>query len=121
MIYFAHTPESDIDARIPRPLPWWIDNDNCYRASRYGVDLPCIIDEVGRTQPVREQLENLLEILEPVSAQLGESADLERVSGMLNNPGYAQQRALFEETGSPRMVVRSLAERLDAEISCLET
>jgi len=115
--YFGQTPEGDIDPRVPRPLQWLMDEDNCYRASRYGMDMAFIVDESGQTRPVREVLENLLEILGPVSAELGESADLARAGKLLDAPGSAQQRAVLMETGSAEMVVRSLANSLDEEIS----
>ena len=36
-----------------QPLPWWLLKDNCFAASRYGIDARLMVDETGTVVPLR--------------------------------------------------------------------
>ena len=100
-------------AGLPATLPWWSQKDNCYVASRDGLDALLIGDEQGRLVPVLDMIDATLDAVRPHLAGGGEADHLARLRSTAASGGpYTEQRQLYDELGSLPAVVAALAEEL---------
>lgn len=105
---------------LPRQLPWWVDKENHFQASRQGLAANFIGNAEGVVYPLRHVWEQLREALSPIAEERGEASWLDRIDArVVQGLGYARQRRLFERTGSLAEVTRLLAEELEAETAAL--
>lgn len=91
-------------------LPPWLTRENKWRAARYGLDAQII--GPSKAQPVvgvRDAIIRLLEVLDPVAADLGCSAEL-RFAEQLCRGGssYLRQLAVIGQGGNLHQVVRTV-------------
>jgi carboxylate-amine ligase len=94
---------------LPVPRGWTI-RENKWRAARYGIDAELIVDNDGRTQPLRDLVEELVDDLSPVGERLGCSKELLRAKRILDvGPSYLRQRkAAAAANGNLQAVVDGL-------------
>ena len=98
---------------LPAPLPWWAQKDNCYIASRDGLDALLIADERGGLVPVSDMIDATLHAVRPHMEGRGEADHLVTLRSMARSGGpYTEQRQLHDELGSLPAVVEALAEEL---------
>ena len=84
---------------LPMPKGWTV-RENKWRAARYGVDAEIIVDETGRTTPLRDALGELVHDLTPIAERLGCTEELLRIKEILDiGPSYARQRAVAAAHG----------------------
>jgi glutamate---cysteine ligase / carboxylate-amine ligase len=105
--------------RPPRlqPLPWWLHKDNCFVASRYGIDGRVVVAADGRLRRLRELAAITLRAVRPFAAA-DETAYLDRLEGaMIDRPPCQRQRHAFAATGSLPGVVRSLMDALRDDLA----
>jgi glutamate---cysteine ligase / carboxylate-amine ligase len=109
MIDHGETPE------VPRE---WVRRENKWRAARWGIDADLVVDESGRTRPLRGIVDDLVDRLLPIAAELGcaaELADLRRIAA--EGPSYVRQRRVVAEGGDLPAVVASLQAELAQSIA----
>lgn len=92
------------------PTPQWRLRENKWRALRFGINAEIIVDDSGRTLPLREAWRQLLRELEPVAWRLGSVDYLRDVERLVERPGYQRQRELLARSQSLRSVVQELTE-----------
>ncbi|RZQ63188.1 glutamate--cysteine ligase [Amycolatopsis suaedae] len=94
---------------LPTMPPWHVQ-ENKWRAARYGMDAIIILDAAGNERLVTEDLDDLLERLEPVAKQLDCARELRGVETIMRyGASYQRQRAVAREhNGSLKAVVASL-------------
>ncbi|AXB43901.1 glutamate--cysteine ligase [Amycolatopsis albispora] len=94
---------------LPTMPPWHVQ-ENKWRAARYGMDAIIILDAAGNERLVTEDLDVVLERLEPVAKQLDCLRELRGVETILRHgASYQRQRAVAREhNGSLKAVVASL-------------
>ncbi len=93
---------------LPAPAAWVI-RDNKWRATRYGLDAIVIIDDMGATAPLRDELYELVHELEPVADRMGSADELCVVSDVLEyGASYERQRAITGGGGELTDVVDAL-------------
>jgi carboxylate-amine ligase len=84
---------------LPMPKGWTV-RENKWRAARYGIEAEIILDETGRTAPLRDALDELVDDLTPIAERLGCTSELCRVKEILEiGPSYARQRAVAAANG----------------------
>ncbi|MEI2643210.1 MAG: YbdK family carboxylate-amine ligase [Candidatus Nanopelagicales bacterium] len=107
-----------VDAGEPLPdMPSWVARENKWRAARYGLDGRVMLDTTGRTQPFRENIAEIVEMLSPVATQLGTLDALQSVREILDTGSSAnRQRAVVAQGGSLNDVVDLLREELAADL-----
>lgn len=77
---------------LPVPKGWTI-RENKWRAARYGIDAELIVDDDGRTEPLRDLVEVLVDDLVPIAERLGCGDQLLRAKRILDvGPSYLRQR-----------------------------
>jgi glutamate---cysteine ligase / carboxylate-amine ligase len=98
------------DGAQPHPPPDWMIRENKWRASRYGLDADILLDERGRTAPLRKEIEKLLETLRSDTAPRSERhfAPLERM--LEHGASYERQRRVLRKGGSVKAVTEALKE-----------
>jgi carboxylate-amine ligase len=102
---------------LPQPLPWWLERENHYQASRLGLDGQYVADEAGNPRPMRNAWRAVVEALRPLAASAGSAARLDRVAGLVEaGASAARQREAFRRTGSLPKVAESLAGELQADL-----
>ncbi len=74
-------------------LPPWFARENKWRAARYGLDAPVIIDAGGTQRPVRDHVAETVAGLEDIAVQLGCSRELRGISTILD-AGASYERQL---------------------------
>ncbi|TXK17024.1 glutamate--cysteine ligase [Homoserinibacter sp. GY 40078] len=91
----------ELDAGHPLPtLQPWYHRENKWRAARYGLDAELIVDRAGVERPVRAHLEELLDDLLPIAAELGCRAELEGIRRTLaTGASYQRQLAVADDAG----------------------
>ena len=89
--------------------PSWVIRDNKWRATRYGLDAIVITDAGGSTAPLRDELYELSQDLQPVARRLGCAEELNVVGEVLNSgASYERQRAMLATGGGLTDVVDAL-------------
>jgi YbdK family carboxylate-amine ligase len=94
---------------LPVPKSWTL-RENKWRAARYGIEAELIVDDDGRTQPLRDLVNELVDDLAPVAERLGCTKELLRAKKILEvGPSYdRQRRAAAAADGDLRAVVDGL-------------
>jgi carboxylate-amine ligase len=93
------------------PPPYWILRENKWKAARYGLEAEIILNERGRTNLLRSEIEWLLKLLEPLSDSLGCGPEFRRIHTMLERGcSYERQRAVYAKEGTFLAVAESLIE-----------
>jgi carboxylate-amine ligase len=99
------------------PLPWLIEKENYFRASRWGLDANYIEDEQGNSRPIKNIVKDILNALAETADTLGNTSYLLQLGKRLaEGASYIRQRRLFEMTGSLKAVVASLVSELEDEL-----
>ena len=100
------------DGRAIARLPVWFMKENKWRAARYGLDTDVITPRVkDKLRPIREGIEDWLNRLEPIAAELGCADELRFVAELMEaGPSYLRQRA----AGDPRAALRQLVDETGA-------
>ena len=95
-------------------MPPWFVRENKWRAARYGLDAIVIEDAAGNERPVKEDLQDMVERLEPIAARLGCLDELANIAVILEKgASYQRQLRVAEEAGgSLKAVVASLVKEL---------
>lgn len=94
-------------------LQLWHNTENKWRAARYGMEAIIITTRNTDEVLVTEDLELLLELLQPVAEKLGCATELGYVREiMTEGAAYQRQRARYEETGDWVPVVDQACEEL---------
>lgn len=98
------------------PVPHtWVVRENKWRAARHGIDAEIIVDEQGRTRPLRQSLAELVDELGPVAERLGCRPHLDVVDELLaHGPSYARQRRVADAAGGD---LRAVVDALIAEMA----
>jgi carboxylate-amine ligase len=74
-----------IDRGYTLPVPkGWIVRENKWRAARYGLDAQLIIDDSGRTEPLRQAIAELVSDLRPIAERLGCAEELGRAERLMD-------------------------------------
>ena len=98
---------------LPTPKSWTV-RENKWRAARYGVDAELILDETGRTAPLRDAVCELVDDLAPIAERLDCTKELLRAKEILDiGPSYVRQRAVAAASGGD---MRSVVDALVAEM-----
>jgi carboxylate-amine ligase len=98
---------------LPTPKGWTV-RENKWRAARYGVDAEIILDDSGRTAPLRDAFCELVDDLTPIADRLDCTEELLRAKEILDlGPSYARQRAVAEKNGGD---LRAVVDALIAEM-----
>ncbi|WP_194816282.1 glutamate--cysteine ligase [Nocardia sp. XZ_19_385] len=110
----------DLDRRIEAgeelpTLPPWHVQENKWRAARYGLDAIIIVDSDSNERLVTDDLNELLNRLEPVAKQLGCAAELASVAEIpVRGASYQRQRKVAAAAqGDLVAVVDALVKELD--------
>jgi glutamate---cysteine ligase / carboxylate-amine ligase len=119
LVALTHCLIVDLDRRLdagehlPTMPPWHVQ-ENKWRAARYGLDAEIILDADSNERLVTDDLDDLLNRLEPVAASLGCSDELAAVSSIYRlGASYQRQRRVAEEhDGDLRAVVDALVAEL---------
>jgi carboxylate-amine ligase len=116
LIRFLRQSRGGGEERRPlRPLFWWYLKENCFAASRYGIDAPLIVSDEGAVRQLREVTEELLEKIAPHAAA-DEIPFLERLGAAMRlGLPYQRGRRVHQGSGAIEAVVRGLTEELRAE------
>jgi carboxylate-amine ligase len=117
LVHLTETTTEEQRPALARPLPWWLEKENAFRASHDGMGAWLVCDPHGAVRPLRELAEELFDLVAPTARRLGEDGDLARARDLLDDPCCRRQLAIFRSTGSTREVVRVLANELRDELA----
>lgn len=121
LVALIHCLVVDADARLERgewlpSLPPWHVQENKWRAARYGLDAIVIVDSDSNERLVTDDLDELLNQLEPVAARLGCADELRRVADIpRHGASYQRQRKVAAaHEGDLVAVVGALVDELES-------
>ena len=109
--------DAQIDAGQQLVVPHeWVARENKWRAARHGLEADIIVDETGRTEPLRQALPRLVAELEPTAEDLGCADELAgALEIMADGPSYLRQRRVAAiHQGDLRAVVDALVDEMQA-------
>lgn len=85
---------------MPRPDSWRM-RENKWRAMRYGLDASLVTDEEGHTRPVRDEINEWLDRLDPIFTRLEYGAHKDMIRDILaRGNGAERQRRVFRAAGN---------------------
>jgi carboxylate-amine ligase len=94
-------------------LPRWALEDNCFLASRFGLDARVAVNENGDVMTLREVARQTLDLVADVAARFGDADHLSRLAqGISAGLPSERQRRTFAATGSLRAVVDAVVDEL---------
>ncbi len=97
-----------------KPLPWWIEKENHFQASRLGLAAKYVKDEQGGVSRLADVFDEVIEAVTTSAAELGQDAELERFRETVERgPPYVRQKEVYKSTGSLERVVAALADMLE--------
>ena len=115
--------DRELDKGYTLPMPkGWVMRENKWRAARHGLDAEIIYGENNDTRPLREELTELVQELQPTAERLGCVEQLSLVNDILvDGASYQRQRAVAAASGGDlTAVVDSLLQEFETgERSCL--
>lgn len=119
LVALTHCLIVDLDRRLeageqlPTMPPWHVQ-ENKWRAARYGLDAEIILDADSNERLVTDDLDDILNRLEPVAVSLNCSDELAGVENIYRTgASYQRQRRVAEEhDGDLRVVVDALVGEL---------
>ena len=95
----------------------WIVRENKWRAARNGLDAEIITDNQGGRAPLRQEIERVLQEIEPHARDLGCYDELQGIRTILRDgASYERQRRVYAETGSLEAIVSSLSDQMRADV-----
>jgi carboxylate-amine ligase len=99
------------------PVFWWSLKDNCYAASRLGIDAKFIVSNEGDVASMLDLADDVLERIAPY-ADCAERRYLDRLRERLpHGLPYVRQRRIHAESGSLRQVVRTFVGDLRGDVA----
>jgi len=103
-----------IDRGESPPVPReWVRRENKWRATRWGVEADLVVDDEGHTRSLVDVVDDLVEDLAPVAAELECSAELADLVWIARNgPSYVRQRHMVAAGAGFDEVVAALREEL---------
>ena len=121
LVALTHCLVVDLDRRLEAgetlpELPPWHVQENKWRAARYGLDAIVIVDADSNERLVTEDLDDVLNRLEPIAARLGCPDELRLVAEIpRRGASYQRQRLVAQASGGDLVaVVDSLVAELDS-------
>ncbi len=118
VLFLQQARHGDSAGRPLQPLSWWSLKDNCYIASRYGIDARFIVNEQGDIEALRDIALRMLDQVTPYTDAHSGRPHLERLRSLIDDgPPYSRQRNIQRDSGSLEEVVRSLCRELQQEIA----
>jgi carboxylate-amine ligase len=114
----AHS-ETSIE-NMPHALPWWIEKDNCYMASRLGLEANCVVDKNGSFKSIYEIWQAVQAEIQSYAYSIGESRYFEQLIKRVaeRNISYQRQRNVYQATHSCDKVVSTLIKELADDLAC---
>ena len=98
---------------VSSQLPFWIEKDNCFRASRSGLEADFVCNSKGDRRPLRQLALDLIDACQPVAKRLGDEEGLELARQLATGmTGYERQRRVYRARQSARPIVEELCEAL---------
>jgi YbdK family carboxylate-amine ligase len=99
--------------QLPTPKSWTV-RDNKWRAARHGLDADIIVDDTGRTVPLRDAIAELVDDLAPIADRLECGKELLWAKEILDvGPSYHRQRAVAADNdGDLKAVVDHLVKEM---------
>ena len=110
LVEFLRTEQTERAPLLPRALPWWLEKENKYQASRRGLEARYIAHEDGRVEKLVDVVEATFEAVAPAAKALGDTDHYERARALARSPGYQRQRQVWALNQSTEEVVAALAD-----------
>ncbi len=109
----ADGPTTEVNELLPHDLPYWIENQNRYKAGMRGLDAEYVMDDSGHHRPLRELAADLLAFCRPIATDIDETHGLDVAAELLQEaPPCQTQIDAFEANHSMRSVVKALQRSL---------
>jgi glutamate---cysteine ligase / carboxylate-amine ligase len=95
----------------------WLTTQNKWLAARYGLEALYIRTPAGKRQPLRNDLNQLLERVRSVAEEAGEWSFLQTLRPVESiEMGASRQRKVYRETGAWRALIAEMKDRLAHEL-----
>jgi carboxylate-amine ligase len=102
--FLQSTREENRELRPSHSLHWWIEKDNCFTASRDGMDAHVVNSQSGEVVPLRELITRLFELLPEYASDDTERGYLDQLSATAEHPPYQRQLEIGREEGLENIV-----------------
>jgi glutamate---cysteine ligase / carboxylate-amine ligase len=114
-VYLLRQKDSFSATLVVPALPWWLEKENHYQATRLGMAANFVYSPLGEIKPLRTVWFEIFQDLMTVASELGEADYLEQLNQKVieNTLGYIRQREVFQGTGSLLDVVSALVDQFD--------
>ena len=104
----------DAGRELPQ-LPAWYVGENKWRSARYGIEAVIIEDAAGNELPLRDSIPTLLDMLEPVAADLGCAKELRAWEDIVKiGVGYERQRQVQAKYHDLEAIVELMRAEMNA-------
>ena len=105
------------DRRLPQPLPWWLEKENHFQASRKGMQANIVYTKNGECKQLTEIWKQVIETVRPIADELGDGHWLDQLQENVNSgPGYKRQLRHYEENDSLTDIVSTMSRELEDDL-----
>lgn len=107
------------DIFLPHALPWWLERDNYYSASRIGLDANYIYNRQGDVRSLWSVWEEVAKSVQPYAESHDEMVYLQRLIMRVSEHrlGFARQRTCHQQSENMKAIVAALVAELTAELA----
>jgi carboxylate-amine ligase len=108
----------NVPGYLPHALHWWSEKDNCFTASRLGLQANTIVDNDGSFRELQAIWKDVYAAIKSHAVGLGEAGYLEKLKARIEQGdiSYKRQHRIYETTGSCKRVVSSLIRELEDDL-----
>jgi carboxylate-amine ligase len=106
------------ELQLPHALPWWLERDNHYVASRLGLDANYVYNTQGDFRLLRDVWRDVVGAIRPYADTLGEGEYIDQLVARVqaDDISFMRQRQVYRKEGELRAVSASLVAELDDEL-----
>jgi carboxylate-amine ligase len=99
-------------------LDRWINSENKWRATRYGLDAEILVDDIGKPKSLRNEIINTIDTMLPVANRLNCVNELLNLRKNVeeDNMPYQRQLRLYKETNEFESLIKNAIKELKAEL-----
>jgi carboxylate-amine ligase len=116
VFYLKQTPEKEQAKELPQALPWWLEKENHFQASRLGLEAKFIQNEQGIVRQLKDVCLDVINAIHDQAEALDQSDYFEHLCSMLEDGiNYQRQRRIHQQSGSFKKVVAFLIDELNKE------
>jgi carboxylate-amine ligase len=85
VMYLRDAPVESVDLKLPQPLPWWLEKENHFQASRKAMQANIVYTKDGKCKQLKDIWKQVIAVVRPIAEQSGDGHWLDQLQVNINN------------------------------------